>query len=74
MATFKVGRDQTASSLTATATLADATIFGHRIPDAEEPRLDAQNVEEPGGGALAANVLSLAAVRATLEHVLTDTP
>jgi hypothetical protein len=28
--------------LTATATLADATLFGHRIPDADEPRLDAR--------------------------------
>lgn len=31
-------------NLTATATLADATIFGHRVPDAEEPRLDVRIV------------------------------
>ncbi|HEX5134179.1 MAG TPA: translocation/assembly module TamB domain-containing protein, partial [Thermoanaerobaculia bacterium] len=30
--------------LTATATLADATIFGHSIPDANEPRLDVRLV------------------------------
>jgi TamB, inner membrane protein subunit of TAM complex len=31
-------------NLTVTATLADATIFGHKIPDAEEPRLEARLV------------------------------
>jgi hypothetical protein len=29
-------------NLTATATLSDATLFGHRIPDANEPRLEAR--------------------------------
>ena len=31
-------------NLTATATLSEATIFGHRIPDAQEPRLEAKIV------------------------------
>jgi autotransporter translocation and assembly factor TamB len=39
-------------SLDATATLADATIFGHRIPDAEEPRLDVKLVRGDLNGSL----------------------
>jgi TamB, inner membrane protein subunit of TAM complex len=39
--------------LTATATLADATIFGHPIPDANEPRLDVRLVRGELAGSVA---------------------
>jgi TamB, inner membrane protein subunit of TAM complex len=39
-------------NLTVTATLAEATIFGHRIPDAQEPRLDAEVVRGDLNGSL----------------------
>jgi hypothetical protein len=39
-------------NLNVTATLASATIFGHRIPDAEEPRLEAQVVRGDLNGSI----------------------
>ena len=39
--------------LTATATLADATLFGHRVPDGSEPRLEAKIVSGDLTGSVA---------------------